>query len=88
MPKKSHNKDRKKSQGDHSHKVRYQEKLVLEWQCGICHEKYDRTQNYCLSCMQSLYYYCYINNQMFVTNDDSYLDLYYTKPADDLSSCS
>ena len=32
--------------------------------------------------MQSLYYYCYINNQLFVTRDDSYLDLYYYKVDD------
>ena len=61
---------------------------MQEWKCGVCHESYDRSQNYCVGCLQSLYYYCYINNQMFVTNDDSYLQLYYTQPMDDLSSCS
>lgn len=87
MPKKSQKKDRKRSYGE-SNRVKYQEKMVTEWQCAVCNEKYDRTHNYCLSCLQSLYYYCYINNQMFVTHDDSYLGMYYTMPAEDLSSCS
>jgi hypothetical protein len=88
MPKKSKQSYRKRSLGESSCKVRYQEKVVSEWQCGVCSQAYDQTQTYCLNCMQSLYYYCYINNQMFVTNDDSYLDLYYVRPLEELSSCS
>jgi hypothetical protein len=88
MPKKTQRKDRKRSVQDSNTKVRYQEKLNPEWQCGVCSEKYDRSQNYCLNCLQSLYYYCYVNNQLFVEKDDSYLQLYYSNQIDDASSCS
>lgn len=73
MPKRNNKANRKTSWGDNSNKIRYQEKVNIEWNCKVCNQKYDQTQPYCLSCVQSLYYYCYINNQMFVTKDDSYL---------------
>jgi len=57
--------------------VRYQEKQVDAWKCGVCEQIYSSSQNFCLSCYQSLYYFSYINNQLFVTKDDSYLQLYY-----------
>ena len=88
MPKRSQEARRKRSCGEPTQKVRYQEKAAPDWQCSVCSEKHDGAQNYCTGCMQSLYYYCYINNQMFVTSDDSYLDLYYTRPLEELSSCS
>lgn len=69
MAKKGSRKDRKKSFPVSYNKVRYQEKLNEEWQCGVCSEKYDRSHNYCNNCLQSLYYYCYINNQLFVQKD-------------------
>lgn len=89
MPRKQIKNDRRKGSTETIGKVRYQEKVIPQWQCGVCSQLYDRSQDYCLSCLNSLYYYCYVNNQMFVTKDDSYLQLYYTNhQTDDLSSCS
>lgn len=79
MPKKQTKGLRKYSHEGARSKVRYQEK-AMNWQCGVCGEVYDQSQDFCLGCTQSLYYYCYINNQMFVTKDDSYLEYYYHIP--------
>lgn len=40
----------------------YLEKACAEWQCKVCREIYDGAVAYCMSCYQSLYYYCYVNN--------------------------
>lgn len=70
-------------------KVRYREKVVAGWQCQVCSQKYQQGEDYCLSCFQNLYYYCYINNQLFVTKDDAYLEIYYQqRPAIELSFSS
>lgn len=82
MPKKHNKSHRKGSFGENATKVRYQEKPNVEWQCQVCAQKYDQSQQYCMACVQSLYYYCYVNNQMFVTKDDSYLEIYYHQHSD------
>jgi len=82
MPRKCNKTHRKNSVGDNIAKIRYQEKPRTEWQCQVCSQKYDQSQQYCMTCIQSLYYYCYVNNQMFVTKDDSYLEIYYQKPTE------
>jgi len=69
MPRKYNKSHRKNSVGDNATKRRYQEKPSTQWQCQVCSQKYDHSQQYCMTCIQSLYYYCYVNNQMFVTKD-------------------
>lgn len=82
MARKNNKPSRKGSVGENGNKVRYQEKPNAEWHCQVCNQKYDQSQQFCLSCVQSLYYYCYVNNQMFVTKDDSYLEIYYHQHSD------
>lgn len=72
---------RKSSTSEGQSRVRYQEKPASEWQCGVCEQKYPHTQSFCLSCYQSLYYFSYINNQLFVAKDDSYLETYFLQAA-------
>jgi hypothetical protein len=72
---------RKASTNEGQARVRYQEKAVSEWRCGVCEQKYPHTQSFCLSCYQSLYYFSYINNQLFVAKDDSYLQTYFHQAA-------
>jgi hypothetical protein len=57
--------------------VRYQEKVPSEWRCGVCEERHPESESFCLACYQSLYYFSYINNQLFVARDDSYLETYF-----------
>jgi hypothetical protein len=80
MPRKQSKPYRKNSHEAPPHKVRYQEKTAQNWQCSVCGQMREASEDYCLTCAQSLYYYCYINNQMFVAKDDSYLDFYYIRP--------
>lgn len=47
------------------------------WRCRVCHNSYNRNEAFCLSCFQDLYYYCYVNNNIFVTKDNSYLEIYF-----------
>jgi hypothetical protein len=68
---------RKPSCGEGQPRVRYQEKRCREWRCGVCEQQYPESQSYCLACYQSLYYFSYINNQLFVAKDDSYLQTYF-----------
>jgi len=82
MPRKNNKSNRRGSFGEHGNKVRYQEKPNAQWLCQVCNQKYDQSQQYCMTCVQSLYYYCYVNNQMFVTKDDSYLEIYYHQHPD------
>jgi hypothetical protein len=53
------------------------EKDCVEWQCRVCREVYQQSVPYCLSCYQGLYYYCYVNAELFVEKDLAYLDIYY-----------
>jgi hypothetical protein len=77
MGRKGQKNARKTSYNEGQNRVRYQEKPAGEWKCGVCDRKYDQNQTYCESCYQELFYYCYINNQLFVTKDDSYLEIYF-----------
>jgi hypothetical protein len=63
--------------------VKYQEKVVGAWRCSVCEQVYDQNSQYCLACYQSLYYFSYINNQLFVTKDDSYLETYFQQHNDE-----
>ena len=67
-----------------SNRLRYKEKVQQggEWVCGVCEQQYGHGQDYCRTCYQELYYYCYVNNQLFVAKDDSYLDIYYQRGED------
>lgn len=73
------NTQRKSSCGTPSaQRLKYKEKVESgEWVCGVCEQRYGEGQEYCRTCYQELYYYCYVNNQLFVAKDDSYLDIYY-----------
>lgn len=55
----------------------YMEKECPDWQCQVCKETYESTIFYCLSCYQGLYYYCYVNAELFVEKDLAYLGIYY-----------
>src|SRR5690348_14590480 len=55
----------------------YTEKECSDWQCRVCREMYQPTVPYCFSCYQGLYYYCYVNAELFVEKDLTYLDIYY-----------
>jgi hypothetical protein len=62
----------------------YMEKEAPEWQCRVCRETYESSVPYCLSCYHGLYYYCYVNAELFVQKDLAYLDIYYqTAPLED-----
>lgn len=73
MGKKNTRQQRKESDSNGHTRVKYREKPLSEWKCGVCEQIYNETQTYCESCYQSLYYFSYINNQMFVAKDHSYL---------------
>ena len=77
MPRKFSKQPRKGSYTEGQGRVRYQEKQQGAWRCSVCETIYDHNSQYCLSCYQSLYYFSYINNQLFVAKDDSYLETYF-----------
>ncbi len=86
MGRKNGRKERK-GEGGHN-KVRYREKGIREWRCRVCEQRYNESQTYCESCYQSLYYFSYINNQMFVAKDESYLEMYFSQHSEDSTSFS
>ena len=47
------------------------------WQCQICNSVNDVSQYFCVQCYIDLNYYAYVNNHMFVTHDNSYMQTYY-----------
>ena len=82
MPKKNATKKQRKEStaSDKAQRMKYREKEERgEWVCGVCEQRYTEAQDYCRTCYQELYYYCYINNQLFVAQDESYLDIYYQR---------
>jgi hypothetical protein len=83
MPRRNNKQPRKSSYTESHSRVRYQEKQQGAWRCAVCEQVYDQNSQYCLSCYQSLYYFSYINNQLFVTKDDSYLETYFHQHSDD-----
>jgi hypothetical protein len=82
MPRKTQKAFRKGSCPEVQNKVRYQEKPLGEWKCGVCERAYSNNETFCESCYQELFYYYYINNQLFVTKDDSYLEIYFHQHAE------
>ncbi len=62
-------------------KRNYTQKTGPEWQCRVCRENYEAAIPYCMQCYQALYYYCYINAELFVEKDLAYLPLYYLTPS-------
>lgn len=60
----------------------YREKTRQVWNCKVCKEEYETSTAYCLSCYQGLYYYCYVNAELFVQKDLAYLELYYDSPVE------
>lgn len=60
----------------------YREKNKEMWSCKVCKEQYETSTPYCLSCYQGLYYYCYVNAELFVQKDLAYLELYYDSPVE------
>lgn len=83
MPRKSNKTHRKTSYEESRTKVKYQEKPSTQWRCGVCEQIYEENQMYCVSCYQTLYYFSFINNSMFVTKDDSYLETFFNQHSDD-----
>ena len=86
MPRRNTKQPRKGSYTEGEKRVRYQEKQHGAWRCSVCEQVYDQNSQYCLSCYQSLYYFSYINNQLFVTKDDSYLETYFHQHLEQPSS--
>lgn len=53
--------------------LKYREKtLPTEWACTVCGSLNSQMNLYCANCLQTLYYYNYINRHMFVCKDESY----------------
>lgn len=66
----------------------YARKPEPEWQCRVCRESYEAAIPYCLQCYHALYYYCYVNAELFVEKDLAYLPLYYLTPEQNTQSDS
>lgn len=55
---------------------KYREKpLSFDWACQVCGSLNNQMNIYCVNCLQTLYYYNYINKHMFVEKDESYMHL-------------
>lgn len=67
MNTKKQNKNRTKNQ---KHDKKYREKSIKhEWTCQICQSLNDNASFYCVNCLQTLYYYNYVNGYLFVQKD-------------------
>lgn len=67
----------KQKQRNQHHNKKYVEKqLCEEWTCQICASLNSIRDVYCQNCLQTLYYYNYVNAHLFVQKDESYLQFY------------
>jgi hypothetical protein len=67
----------KNKQKNNKKDQKYREKyIVTDWSCQVCGSLNNQMNVYCANCLQTLYYYNYINKHMFVEKDESYLQFY------------
>ena len=69
--------DRKKKKFQHHYKPAI-------WICTVCNTTNQKSDSYCNhfiysgnECYNSLYYYQFINNHLFLEKDDSFLKMFY-----------
>lgn len=65
-----------KSKSAHHNKKYVQKQLINEWTCQVCASLNSNANVYCQNCLQTLYYYNYVNAHLFVEKDESYLQFY------------
>ena len=57
--------------------LKYREKIIsTSWSCQICASINATSDLYCTNCLQTLYYYNYINRHLFVSKDEPYSQVF------------